>query len=88
MTNRHSRQGSRMLDRYGLALVVAVSSPPAAAQDKGTVDPKPLPPLANPSDPKTPARELFGRATSGAPMDAEPIGFYSTAASRAAWSCP
>jgi penicillin-insensitive murein endopeptidase len=78
MTDRHSRQGSRMLDRFGLALVAAtLLAGPAAAQDKGTVDPKPLPPLANPSDPKTPARELFGRATSGAPMDAEPIGFYS-----------
>ena len=33
----------------------------ALAQDKGTVDPQPLPPLANPNDPKLPARELFGR---------------------------
>ena len=28
----------------------------ALAQDKGTLDPKPLPPLANPSDPATPAK--------------------------------
>jgi penicillin-insensitive murein endopeptidase len=47
------------------------------AQDKGTLDPKPLPPLANPSDPATPARELFGRAAQPAPLDPEPIGFYS-----------
>ena len=33
----------------------------ATAQDKGTLNPKPLPPLANPDDPKTPAKELFGR---------------------------
>jgi penicillin-insensitive murein DD-endopeptidase len=49
----------------------------AAAQDKGTLDPKPLPPLANPSDPSTPAKELFGRAREGAPLDPDPIGFYS-----------
>src|SRR5271165_4675189 len=70
-------EGSRMSDRYRRwALIVATFlSCPAAAQDKGTVDPKPLPPLANPSDPKTPARELFGRAKDGAPMDPEPVGF-------------
>jgi penicillin-insensitive murein DD-endopeptidase len=31
------------------------------AQDKGSVDSKPLPPLANPNDPKLGAKELFGR---------------------------
>ncbi len=40
----------------------AVSRPARRrAQDKGTLDPKPLPPLAKPNDPKTPAKELFGR---------------------------
>ena len=34
---------------------------PVLAQDKGTVDPQPLPPLANPKDPKLPAKELFAR---------------------------
>jgi len=33
----------------------------ALAQDKGSVDPKPLPPLADPNDPKVPAKELFAR---------------------------
>jgi penicillin-insensitive murein endopeptidase len=33
----------------------------ALAQDKGSVDPTPLPPLANPNDPKIGAKELFGR---------------------------
>ena len=33
----------------------------ALAQDKGSVDPKPLPPLANPNDPKLGAKELFAR---------------------------
>ena len=43
-----------------LLLLVAATSP-SWAQDPGTLDPKPLPPLANPNDPKLPARELFGR---------------------------
>ncbi len=34
---------------------------PALAQNKGTLDKKELPPLANPNDPKVPAKELFGR---------------------------
>ena len=49
----------------------------APAQDKGALDPKPLPPLANPSSPATPARELFGRAHEAAPLHPDPIGFYS-----------
>ena len=49
----------------------------AFAQDPGTLDPKPLPPLANPDDPKVPAKELFGRATSGAPLSARAIGSYA-----------
>lgn len=49
----------------------------AQAQDRGTINPKPLPPLANPSDPATPAKELFGRAVAPAPMQARSLGFYS-----------
>jgi len=49
----------------------------ALAQDRGTLDPKPLPPLANPSSPATPARELFGRAQEAASLRPDPIGFYS-----------
>lgn len=47
------------------------------AQDKGSVNPKPLPPLANPSDPSVPAKELFGRKTTSAALSPEAIGFYS-----------
>jgi penicillin-insensitive murein DD-endopeptidase len=50
---------------------------PASAQDKGTLDPKPLPALAHPDDPKIPARELFGRRSLAAPLEARTIGFYS-----------
>lgn len=47
------------------------------AQDRGALDPKPLPPIANPDDPKLAAKELFGRATSGAPLPARAIGGYA-----------
>ena len=57
------------------ALVLGVV--PAAAQDKGSLDPKPLPPLANPDNPATPAKQLFGRALTPADLEARSIGFYS-----------
>jgi penicillin-insensitive murein DD-endopeptidase len=47
------------------------------AQDKGSVDPKPLPPLANPSDPKLGAKELFGRKVLPAAMPTRVVGFYA-----------
>src|SRR4051812_46980497 len=50
---------------------------PAAAQDKGTLEPKPLPPLLHPDDPKTPAKELFGRRAIPAPLAARALGFYA-----------
>ena len=49
----------------------------ALAQDKGSVDPKPLPPLANPNDPKLGAKELFGRKVLPAAMPTRVIGFYA-----------
>src|ERR1700722_4650558 len=49
----------------------------AQAQDKGSVDPKPLPPLANPKDPKLGAKELFARKLLPAAMATRVIGFYS-----------
>src|SRR6202167_2924761 len=49
----------------------------ALAQDKGSVDPKPLPPLANPSDPKLGAKELFARKLLPTAMPTRVIGFYS-----------
>jgi penicillin-insensitive murein DD-endopeptidase len=49
----------------------------ASAQDKGSVNPEPLPPLANPNDPATPAKELFGRKATPALLAAHTIGFYS-----------
>ena len=64
----------RWIRLLGLAAAIAL---PAAAQDKGTLDPKPLPPLANPNSPATPAKELFGRKPTPADLEARAIGFYS-----------
>src|SRR3954467_14058171 len=61
-----------------LLLISAVASASGAlAQDKGSVDPKPLPPLANPDDPKIGAKELFGRKSLPAAMPTRVIGFYA-----------
>lgn len=57
--------------------VAAVTASAALAQDKGSVDPKPLPPLANPNDPKVGAKELFGRKTLPAKGPPRVIGFYA-----------
>ena len=60
-----------------VALIAALAAAPAHAQDKGTVNPKPLPPLAKPDDPKTPAKELFVRKPQPLPIAARAIGFYT-----------
>jgi murein endopeptidase len=57
--------------------IAAIATSVATAQDKGSVNPKPLPPLANPDDPKIPAKELFGRRATAAPLQARSIGFYA-----------
>ncbi|ACL56145.1 penicillin-insensitive murein endopeptidase [Methylobacterium nodulans] len=56
---------------------LALTGLPARAQDRGTLDPKPLPPLANPDDPTTPAKALFGRATTPASLPPQAIGSYA-----------
>ena len=63
--------------KWRIFILVLTLAGPAIAQDKGWLNPKPLPPLANPADPKTPAKELFGRARDPAPIESEPVGFYS-----------
>src|SRR5271154_5482850 len=59
----------------GLAIVAVDGF--AEAQDKGSLDPKPLPPLANPADPKLPAKQVFGRAMTPTEVRTRSIGFYS-----------
>jgi len=58
------------------AAIVAVDGF-AEAQDKGTLDPKPLPPLANPADPRVAAKQVFGRAMTPTEARTRSIGFYS-----------
>ncbi len=60
-----------------LLATVFAATHPASAQDKGSVNPQPLPPLAKPDDPATPAKELFGRRTTPARLDTRTIGFYA-----------
>jgi penicillin-insensitive murein endopeptidase len=60
-----------------LLLLSVVLAGAALAQDKGSVDPKPLPPLANPNDPKLAAKELFARKVLPAAMPTRVIGFYA-----------
>src|SRR5882757_11227201 len=67
----------RLIPVLLLISVAVASATVALAQDKGSVDPKPLAPLANPNDPKLGARELFGRKASPAPMATHSIGFYA-----------
>src|SRR6266436_3380726 len=57
--------------------VMLFSAGTASAQDKGSVNPKPLPPLANPNDPKIGARELFARKVLPAAMPSRVIGSYA-----------
>ena len=60
-----------------LALCTLATAPGALAQDRGTLEPKPLPSLANPADPNLPAKQVFGRATAAAAMAPHVYGFYS-----------
>ena len=56
-------------------LVLALIASHAVAQTPGTL--APLPPLANPADPSTPAKELLGRELAPARMSPRAFGFYS-----------
>jgi penicillin-insensitive murein DD-endopeptidase len=67
------RSTIRLLVAFG-ALALAL---PARAQDKGTLNPRPLPPLANPADPRLPAKDVFGRALTPLAGPARSVGFYS-----------
>ena len=58
-------------------LLMVLASGPTWAQDPGTLDPKPLPLLDNPADPKLPAKELFGRKSTPSEGPANVIGFYA-----------
>ena len=63
-----------------IPLITAMAAANASAHGRRTrarVNPKPLPPLANPNDPKLGAKELFGRKVLPAAMPTRVIGFYA-----------
>jgi len=60
-----------------LALLFSVVAQASFAQERGTLSPEPLPPLAHPEAPSTPAKELFARKTRPSAMPPRTIGFYS-----------
>jgi penicillin-insensitive murein DD-endopeptidase len=75
-----------------LAVLLAIGIGPALAQNPetqtraastidttppGTLEPVPLPPLAHPDDPKTPAKELFARKLTALAGPARAIGGYA-----------
>jgi penicillin-insensitive murein endopeptidase len=62
---------------FACSLILLTFAGAAAAQDRGTLNPEPLPPLANPDDPKTPAKQLFGRRTRPSKDEPHVIGFYA-----------
>ncbi len=63
--------------RAALTAVLLAACAPASAQDKGSVDPKPLPPLANPNDPSVGAKELFARKYLPSRDPPRVYGFYA-----------
>ena len=60
-----------------IALLLSLADAgPALAQDRGSVDPKPLPPLSDPHDPKLAAKELFARKLLPSAQPTHVIGSY------------
>jgi len=59
-----------------IALLNLAAAWTALAQDKGSVEPKPLPPLTNPDDPKLAAKELFARKLLPSAQPTRVIGSY------------
>ena len=79
-TTRGLKGPSARLTLGATLLLCAIAFWPARtaqAQDLGTLNPQPLPPLAHPESPKTPAKDLFVRQSTPAPLQARSIGFYS-----------
>ena len=63
--------------RLAIALAALFISAPLQAQDRGSLEPRTLPPLAKPDDPATPAKELFGRKTTPSQQKPQVVGFYA-----------
>ena len=63
--------------RFAVGTVLALLATSAHAQDRGTLDRVPPPPLADPGDPHLPAKEVFGREREPAAGTAHVYGFYA-----------
>src|SRR6202047_5002539 len=68
---------SRLVPILLFLAAILFSASPASAQDRGSVDPKPLPPLDHPNDPKLGAKQLFARKLLPAAMPPRPIVSYT-----------
>lgn len=71
-----------------VCVALAAGSAIADAQTIGSLEPKPLPPVENPDDPKTPAKDLFGRKATPAPLEARVIGYYTSGCVAGATAMP
>src|SRR6476661_7496777 len=60
-----------------LSIAMAAGTLSASAQDKGTLNPQPLPPLENPKDPKIAAKQLFARKLLPSAQPTKVIGDYT-----------
>src|SRR5215467_7479092 len=60
-----------------LLIAFAAGTLPALAQDKGSLNPQPLPPLEHPNDPKIGAKQLFARKYLPSAQPAKVIGEYA-----------
>ncbi|WP_257167789.1 penicillin-insensitive murein endopeptidase [Bradyrhizobium sp. SRS-191] len=67
----------RLILPAALAMALLAVATPVLAQDKGSVEPKSLPPLAHPDDPSTPAKELFARRILPSAQPTKVIGTYN-----------
>lgn len=67
---------SNQLFMVSTTMAFMAASSGASAQEQGSLDPKPMPPLSSPG-PTTPAKELFGRKPRPANLEARSIGSYA-----------
>jgi penicillin-insensitive murein endopeptidase len=66
-----------MIRRLAALAFCLFAAAAALAQDVGTLNPKPLPPLAHPDDPHNAAKQVFGRELTPTEAQTRSIGFYS-----------
>jgi len=59
------------------AVILFAATGVARAQNLGSLNPQPLPPIVKPDDPAIPAKQLFARKREPVPMEARSIGKYS-----------